>query len=219
MNKLFNPNEIKKWDIYVIENPLGQIYVGCSCRFNGRLSRYRNHNVPHQKRVQESLETFGFYNHKINIIETFESDHQYAKGKEIFWIRTYMSNYAKFPEMNGLNKSMGGGIADFLRTPEAISKSKKVFTDNPQLLIDRGKKISKSKMGHYVSKQTKDKISVTKRAYSKPIEQYTIDGKFVARYDCYTDAVNGSGAGKATVWGSLNNKLKSLPRKYIFKYA
>ena len=32
----------------------------------------------------------------------------YANGKEIFWIRSYMSNYSKWPEMRGLNLTDGG---------------------------------------------------------------------------------------------------------------
>ena len=35
-------------------------------------------------------------------------DHKNADGKEMFWIRSYMSNKNKYPEQNGLNLTDGG---------------------------------------------------------------------------------------------------------------
>jgi len=100
----------REWTIYKITNPAGGIYIGRTCDFNTRMSRYRRWKVAtiEQHRVEDSFRQFGFDNHVVDKIDQFVSDKDYADSKEMFWIRSYMSNFNKWPEMSGLNLTDGG---------------------------------------------------------------------------------------------------------------
>lgn len=218
MHKDFDKYRIRRWDIYKITNPIGQVYIGCSCLLKGRLSKYKHLKCHHQILLYGSLKKYGFDKHNVEVIDSFDSNYSYAKCKEIFWIRTNMSNYTQWPEMNGLNKSIGGSCAPQLQTKEARVKAKNVFKNNPNILIERGKKISKSKMGHCHSKGTIEKIRETrKRLYGREIIQYSINGEIINRFSNYTEAVYGSGVGKTAIYNSLRNLVS--PKNFIFKYT
>jgi group I intron endonuclease len=105
-----NLAEIKNWTIYKITNPIGQVYIGRTCNLKKRLYKYSNLKEPGQRLLHASLVDYGFENHSVEIIESFQSDKSFADGKEIFWIRTFMTNWNKWKDINplGLNLCEGG---------------------------------------------------------------------------------------------------------------
>ncbi len=214
----FDKNDIKKWVIYKIVNPIGQIYIGCTCRFNSRMSRYKYLKCENQILLYNSLKEYGIKSHSIAIIDTFVSNHDYSKGKEIFWIRTYMSNVNQFPEINGLNKSMGGGIAHHLQSKESRLKAKLTFIENPNILIERGKKISFSMRG---KKHSKDRVnknivsSILKRG--KPILQLDLCGNIVKEFPSISTAVKELSINKGDIWRILKGH-KEKHKNMVFKY-
>lgn len=216
MKGVFDKSTIRKWDIYLIANPSGQSYVGCTCRFKNRMKSYKNGRSHKQPFVHESLLKFGYDSHEIRILDTFHSNYEEAQGKEIFWIRSYMSNSAQWPNMNGLNKTIGGGIAPHIQTPEARLKARKTLT--PELLKKRGEKISKSKMGHTHSPEAIEKIRQTKASQTgKPICAYNLDGELLREYSSIEEAIRSGIAPRNTILYSLYGKSKR-PRKLYFKY-
>lgn len=121
-----------KWTIYKIINPKGRIYIGKTNNFKKRLGDYRNVNCSNQKLVYKSLKKYGFQNHKIEIIEEFESGVEYCNGKEMFWIRSNMSNIYKYPKQNGLNLTDGGcGRTGCKQSEETKKKLSDYFKANP----------------------------------------------------------------------------------------
>lgn len=99
---------MKKWVIYKITNPCGRVYIGKSCNYKQRLRCYKCIRLKDQNLIAGSLKKYGFEDHKFEVIDQFESDGFFAQGKEMFWIRSYMSNFIKWPVQKGLNLTDGG---------------------------------------------------------------------------------------------------------------
>lgn len=121
------------WTIYKIENPKGKIYIGVTSNFRKRLNYYTNHKgINRQKRLSASLVKYGCEEHRFSILEEFVSDSDYALGKEMVWIRTYMTNYCKWPEFNGLNLTDGGqGTIGYKASIEHRQKLSEIHKKNP----------------------------------------------------------------------------------------
>jgi len=103
-----SPTEIRDWTIYKITNPTGRIYVGISSNYNRRIKCYKSGWCENQSVLYKSIMKYGFSNHHIEQIDTFTSDQDYAFGKEMFWIRSYMSHAGKWPKNRGMNMTDGG---------------------------------------------------------------------------------------------------------------
>lgn len=101
-------NDIRDWQVYKLENPSGSIYVGITCNMYLRFNKYKNGKCQYQKVLYNSIKKHGFDNHKLEILDSFKSNFYYASGKEMFWIRSYMSNVSKYPSINGMNLTDGG---------------------------------------------------------------------------------------------------------------
>lgn len=108
MSRKCDDTKIVDWVIYKITSPSGRIYIGKTSNFDKRLSHYRDILCNNQHIIKNSLSKYGFNAHTIEIIDQFRSNNRYANGKEMFWIRTYMSNFSKWPEMRGMNLTDGG---------------------------------------------------------------------------------------------------------------
>lgn len=102
------PPDVRQWSIYKIVSPSGRIYIGLSSNIKKRLQYYKNIGVKSQSALFGSLVKYGYEQHKTEVIDTFESDTEFAHGKEMFWIRSFMSNICKYRDCNGLNLTDGG---------------------------------------------------------------------------------------------------------------
>ncbi len=99
---------MKKFTIYKITNLQGCVYIGKTTDIVRRLRSHRNKNHYKNSPLTMSVKEDGWNSHSVEVLEEFMSDECYADGKEIFWIRSYMSNRNKWPEHNGLNLTNGG---------------------------------------------------------------------------------------------------------------
>lgn len=109
-----------------------------------RMSVYKSDfkSKSRQTLVYNSIKKYGFQAHGLDVIDTFRSNYDFASGREMFWIRSYMSNKNRYPEQNGLNLTDGGdGIRGYKATPEAIEKNRR------------------AKLGKRASEETRRKIS------------------------------------------------------------
>lgn len=102
-----NDEKIRDWVIYLITSPSGRKYIGKTCNYKQRVRQYRN-SAKSQKLLCRSFEKYGFDSHVFDIIETFNGNLSMANSKEMFWIRTYMSNINKFKDYRGMNLTDGG---------------------------------------------------------------------------------------------------------------
>ena len=149
-----NRNDIVKWVIYKITSPTGRIYVGKSSNFQKRMYSYKHSSQPKQSRLYNSIKKHGFDAHNVEIIEEFTGTLADSNSKEIFWIRTYMCNYSKWPEMNGMNLTDGGeGLIGVKLSDEARRKMKEWHKNNPR----------KNMLGRKMSEETRRKQSEKKK--------------------------------------------------------
>lgn len=99
---------IKEWVIYKITSPTDRVYIGVTGDPKRRQRDYSNLKMGNQVALKSSVSKYGWDSHRFEIIDRFESDENYALGKEMFWIRSWMSNVGKYPEQGGLNMTDGG---------------------------------------------------------------------------------------------------------------
>lgn len=102
--------EIRDWIIYKITNPNGSYYIGKTCNYKSRIGLYKSMGkaVKTQPMIYNSLVKYGFDNHKIEILDKLKTNNAGAGDKEMFWIRTFMSNVTKWRDGKGMNLSDGG---------------------------------------------------------------------------------------------------------------
>jgi group I intron endonuclease len=137
---------MKNWTIYKIVNPVGQVYIGKTSNYRKRMDRYRTmKKYERQRLIYDSIISYGFNNHSVEMLERFDSDDMGAQGKEMFWIRTYMSNYNRFPDQNGLNLTDGGAGAKGCKYGQ-----------------ERAIKLSKAHKGKTISAECREKMRIAR---------------------------------------------------------
>lgn len=168
---------MKNWVIYKIVSPSGKVYIGLTSNYCKRMCHYKNHKSLKQPYLFASFKKYGFENHHTSIIDQFESELDYAHGKEMFWVRSYMSNIIKWKDGDGLNLTHGGqGTVGYKATDEQRKRLSEAHKGLPS--GQKGKKMSeetKQKLREYnrlhpprgmkgkkMSQETKDKIKETK---------------------------------------------------------
>lgn len=169
---MIDNQDIRDWVIYKITSPNDKIYIGKTVRFSSRMSSYRCLRCKEQPYLYHSLSKYGFNNHKIEKIDKFTSNNNYAGGKEMFWIKSYMSNFKKYPDMGGLNLTDGGdGLTGYVPSEE----TRKKMSDKKKGKIphNKGKKMSPEafKALQEGAKKHREKYGVHNRGKSMSDEQ------------------------------------------------
>jgi group I intron endonuclease len=158
--------DVRDWTIYKITSPSGRVYVGITFDLQKRFKYYRGHNCKSQRLLHHSLIKYGFDSHTTDVIDTFRSDYNYALGKEMFWIRSYMCNYSKFKEQRGMNLCDGGvGSIGRVMSEEAKQRLREVNTGKKASAETRAK-LSKRMKGSKMPKRSeeyKKRMSEAKR--------------------------------------------------------
>ncbi len=151
---------IINWTVYKVTNPEGQVYIGETKNLKKRIRRYRGKEAGTQSALLASLHKHGFENHKIEVIETFDSTESYSNDKEIFWIRTYMSNSYRWPEIKGLNQCDGGkGTKGYRHSEETNQKNRESkvgfrHTEEARMKISEAGKGNQYNLGRKHSPET-----------------------------------------------------------------
>lgn len=168
-------NNVYNWVIYKIISPSQRVYIGKSSRFKDRLRHYEALRCKDQPCLYNSFVKYGFKNHTIEIIDEFSSNTEYADGKEMFWIRSYMSQLHKYPEQNGLNLTMGGeGIRGYKHTPEQNKRNSErkkaacIGEERERFIQTHYTKrgLPHPRLGMKHSQESKQKMSVSKKGIS-----------------------------------------------------
>lgn len=100
--------QIRNWNIYKMVAPSGRVYVGMTSNINKRRASYSGLDCKSQPLLFNAIHKYGFDSLNFEVIDNFDGTLSEAKSKEMFWIRTNMSNYCKYPDQNGLNLTDGG---------------------------------------------------------------------------------------------------------------
>lgn len=227
---MIDSREIRNWVIYKITSPTNKIYIGKTSNWCGRRSNYKNFKVAKQVHKQRilyySLLKYGFENHKLEVIEEFNSTSDYCSGKEMFWIRSYMSNVCKYPEMNGMNLTDGGegnlgwkrpeesrleiirkntgrkrSEESRKRMSESMKKNKngcgKVLSEKHKLILSES---AKRKKGSEIFKKTcKDRAARMNKEAGKSVIHFDENGNILREFDFLHEAGSFFGVTEATM--------------------
>lgn len=232
--------EKRDWVIYKIENPSGGIYIGKSCHYKSRIRCYRYSLAKGQPLLHHSFVKYGFDNHVFSIIEKFNSDIGFASAKEMFWIRSHVSNRSKWRNYNGLNLSDGGeGALNRVLSKETLEKMR-VANKGKKLSDETKKKIGDSHRGvpkpsRVVSEETKRKISAKTKGFkfnekqrekakynaikyhAKKIAVIDHNNNIISEHISVSEALKATGVSKTSFYRIMNGKRKNFNR-INFKY-
>lgn len=232
---------IKNWSIYKIVNPKGRVYIGITSNLKKRIAYYRNNSCKDQSLLYKSISKYGFDNHSFCVIDQFESDCNAAMGKEIFWIRTYMSNINAFKEANGLNLTRGGqGTLGVLFSAERRENLRRKATGRKHT-EEQKKKIGDAKRGKpgikgrkWSDEERKRRAITFKRGKvteeqrmeyaarnlkirGRPVIEYNQEGDAIKEYASIKIAAKSLGVNRNTLSYQLSGKQIST-KTYIVKY-
>jgi group I intron endonuclease len=217
---------IKHWTIYKITNPVGQVYIGKTSNWEHRYSQHKK--LAHKKNntlITNSLIEFGPNNHQFEIVEKFDSDSEFADGKEIFWIRTYMSQVIKWPQAKGLNVHMGGSNGNI--GGRASEKQKEIAR-----ITHRGNKYGLGRKEPEDKKKLRiDKLKGQKRSFDsvvklrasnlrtkgKAILQYDQYGNYLKEFAAISIAEKETGISEQLIIAVLKGRQEKT-KGFIFKY-
>lgn len=181
---MVSENEIRNWVIYKITNPINQVYIGKTCDFKSRINHYKTLNkcIRRQRRIYESLINYGYDAHSIEVVEEFESTISFAHAKEIFWVRSSLSNYNTYPDFGGLNLGNGGLSNKGIKHTDEMNLKKSIRFKGrkmPQHQIDLLKEMykgAKSPMnGKNHTEESRLKMSKSKKGMTSPNKGNTYD--------------------------------------------
>lgn len=235
-----------KWVIYKITSPSGRIYIGKTNNYKFRMSCYRNSIKTTSGRgshgvIGRSILKYGFKEHKVEIIDTFIGTISECNSKEMFWIRTYMSNMVQWPDQNGMNLTKGGeGILGHIHSTETRLKIKNAATGRkatPETIIklknrplrkNKNKRsieaIEKSAAGRRGKRFTIDQLKRLSDAHiglvsgnRKPVFRYSKNGVFLEEYKYIKEASDKLGISRTAISNNLIGKSKAAGG-FIFKY-
>lgn len=217
-----NTQNIRKWFIYKIVSPTGKIYIGKTCRIKERKAHYRcaSNCLSQQRVVINSLRKYGFDNHLFEIIDEFYSGNDYASGKEMFWIRSFMSNRSKWPNEEGMNLTDGGEGVFGAKFHNRQSNFKgKTWSDEHKKRIGLSKIGNTYTKGIKLSEETRKKISISSCTLKgKPIIQLDSNGRFIKEYPAIRVASKETGIDRGVIRNSLLGvKTKSINYKFHYK--
>lgn len=197
MKQAIESNKMYYWWIYKITSPSNRIYIGKTKDLVSRMSKYRTYNVPYQTILRSSFNKYGFPNHKVEVIDQFESDSDFASGKEMFWIRSFMCNVNKYPQQLGLNLTDGGeGTPGSIRTSEAR------------------KKMSDSKKSKLL---TLTEAQIINKRVCRAVIAHDLLGNYIGDFFCIRKAAKELKISTATISNYLHGRTKR-PYRFIFKY-
>lgn len=206
---------MEKWVIYKITNPEGRIYIGRTSDLHRRIRYHFNPSQWRNKFLVESTQKFGKEAHSIEIIDSFEGTEGFANGKEIFWIRTHMSNINKWPEGNGMNLTDGGkALKGYKFDKEVVKKrnSWKLGTPNKPHVIE----ITRNRyLGKKFSPQHIQNII---KAQQIPVLQYDMQGNFLNEYISLKEAAKSINTSAASHIAEVCRGKRFMYKGFIWKF-
>jgi group I intron endonuclease len=209
-----------------------QIYIGYSVNLEKREKSYKNNNIPNQKHIKNSINSFGWENHKFEIIEYCEKN--ILKEKEIYWI-TYHNSF-----INGLNGNRGGGgpithteeIKKIISEKSKNNKGKRINSHwkGKSKGEEFSKKVSMSlsnKKSHWKGKSRGEefskKLSKAKKGKplplnNKPILQYSKEGTFIQEHISIEQAAKYVNGNPSAISNALKKGEKYSSCGFVWKF-
>ena len=229
------------WRIYKITNPNGRMYVGVTRNWEVRMNQYKNNKCISQKLLNRSISKYGFSAHEVSIIEEFHGSVDDAMSKEMFWIRSFMTNSYKWRGIKGMNLTDGGEgtlghklgkkaikrLSEAGKRPENVERLKKINIGRTP--HNKGKKSELSdgdRKLFYGARNLGNKYNLGRKRpltdeqkimRMKPVMCYDSDGNFISEYRSIKDAAQYTGLFTTQIGSSLRGTYKN-GKGLVFKY-
>lgn len=142
--------------IYVIQNPIGQLYVGQSRHLNQRAESHRCGSARNQPKLQESFDVYGPVNHEVVLVKEMSdscSDLELDSAEEHY---LEMLKYCGFGILNSRGAGSRGTHSDEARAK--ISASKRGVSVGP-LSAETKAKISESQIRRFLNPEARAALS------------------------------------------------------------
>lgn len=165
------PPEIRDWSIYKITSPSNRVYIGLTSNEPLRQKNYKKLECKQQRIIYYSLKKYGWDAHNYEVIDTFSGTWDYAYNKEMYWVRSHMSNVNKYPEQQGMNLNDGGagnlGYTMSTATKEKISKINlgRKWSEESKIRFSEQKKGFNS---YWPNEETKRKMGLASKGRKMP---------------------------------------------------
>lgn len=174
---------MRKYTVYKHTSPSGKVYIGITCRKpKYRWNNGKGYKEKDQRLFYNAIKKYGWENISHDIL--FEGiSEDLAKELEKSYIRYYKTLHMSYNITDGGDGTLGAGYTHTgwkhtKETKEKMSQARKGLLAG-----------SKNPMyGKHETNPAFGKFGVNHPA-SKKVYQYTLEGDFIAEYDCMTDAV------------------------------
>lgn len=174
---------MRKYTVYKHTSPSGKVYIGITCRNpKYRWNKGKGYKEKDQKVFYNAIKKYGQENISHDILFEGVSE-DLAKELEKAYIRYYKTLRMSYNITDGGDGALGAGHTHTgwkhtKETKEKMSQARKGLLAG-----------SKNPMyGKHETNPAFGKFGVNHPA-SKKVYQYTLEGDFIAEYDCMTDAV------------------------------
>ena len=212
--------------VYKITNPNNDVYIGGTRNFRRRMKEYRNGKTKEQRLVNESVKTFGWVGHSMEIIHELPVD----VAQDV--LDTYEQIYMDFYRDAGVNmlnlQSAGQRGRHCQQTRELMSASRIGLKHSEKTkakigLAHAGKKISdvakdrlrQINLGKKYSDETKRKVSMANTGGGNPRAKKVINTETGVIYDCVKYAAKENNISYYKLQYYLNGRY---PNKTTLKY-
>lgn len=205
------------YSVYKHTAPNGKIYIGVTGRAPEKRwqGKYQNNAL-----FAADIAFFGWENIKHEVLYAYETkDEAYAKEREL--IAFYKSNDPR----HGYNKAAGGhGATGTKRTEESKEKTRRAMigvkhTPERKENLRRAALLLWSNIEHRekMSSAHKGKHKGKDSTSSKPVIQLSLDGVFIAEFDCMRAAQEATGIDRRAI-GSVCSGVQRQTHGYKWKY-
>ena len=199
-----NEIENRNYCVYVHVSPSGKMYVGQTKNINNRWRNgagylYTKNGVYKQPAFANAIIKYGWDRFEHEIIAS-NLTRKEADNFEELLIEKLNTTNPKY----GYNCRKGGNCSDLSQeTKDKISNSLK------------GEK--HPLYGKHHKESTKKKISEAHKAIGRKVVQYDLQGNFIKKWICMSDAANELDIDKAAIWRCCNGKSKTSGG-FIWRY-
>lgn len=152
--------------IYKITNPSGKVYIGQSWDWSMRIAFYRTGNCKTQIGVYSSLKKYGYDNHKFEIICELPEDveQKVLDSYEVLYWQFYKD--CKVLMLNCREPGRGGKLSEEAKQKLSECRIGKKLSEKHKERVAETNRSSEERLkrsvalkGHFVSEETKRKIS------------------------------------------------------------
>jgi group I intron endonuclease len=223
------PSQLRDWTIYKITNPSGYIYIGKTFNLSNRIRQYKNRSHKNQPIIFRSIVKYGWDAHKFEIIDSFKSTTSYASDKEMYWIRSFMSNKSKYPEQKGMNMTDGGeGTIGKPTSEYQKQRAREVHKGNQwnKGRVHTEEEKRKRVVGR-IGKKDSEEVRAKKhqnniKLRGKMVVAYSSNGELLGEYRSQNECAAQFGLSRNTMSSILMGRVKTKPliknRGFIFKF-